>query len=379
MRVRRLLRVMVIVAGVSILALVVWSRTGRQAPKAAADLRLGEVHEVGQDVGRGNLLGIQPYMVPGDYATEARFRGKLDGYLAAARERGLLNAKTVVVFPEFLGLWLVVAGEKRAALEAKTTKDAMARIVLSNLPAFLPPYAKSQARDRLTAALFRMKAQEMARIYQDVFSGLARQYGVSIVAGSIVLPSPRVKQGRLVIGEGPLYNVSVVCGPDGRAQAPVVRKAFPTEDELPFLVPGSVEELPVFETPAGKLGVLICADSWYPEAYARLKRVKVEMIAVPSFGLTDPEGVWDGYSGFPNPADVYGPDVKRIRVGEAWRKYALPGRMAASGARAGVNPFLRGRLWDLPMKGTALAVKGDETQSYPSQNRGSIISVWLGE
>lgn len=32
-----------------------------------------------------------------------------------------------------------------------------------------------------------------------------------------------------------------------------------------------VEDLPVFETPVGKLAVLICADSWFPEQYKALK------------------------------------------------------------------------------------------------------------
>ena len=357
-------------------ALAVWSRTGRRPPEGPTELRLTEIHRVGRDLGKGNLLGIQPYLIPSDYATEARFGAKLEAHLAAARERGLIGPRTVVVFPEFLGTWLVMAGEKRAAMEAKTTKKAMTLVVLSNLPAFLSAYAKTEARDRVTAAIFRMKAQEMARIYQDVFSRLAKEYGVTIVAGSIVLPSPRVEQGKLVIGEGPLYNACVVYGPEGRAQEPVVRKAFPTEEELPFIAPGLVKELPVFETPAGRLGVLICADSWFPEAYARLRQLKVEVIAVPSFGSTDPDLKWEGYSGYPNPADVYGPDVKHITVEEAWRKYALPARMASSGAKAGVNVFLRGKLWDLTVEGTALAVRDGDTESYPKRDGGGIIVVW---
>lgn len=377
MKRHRVLRWLAIALIVLTIALAVWSRTGRRPPEGAVELRLEEVCRVGRDVGAGNLLGVQPYVVPSDYATEARFGGKLEGYLAAARERGLIGPKTVVVFPEFLGSWLVVTGEKRAALEAGSTQEAMLLIAASNLPSYAAAYVRSRAQDRPKAALFRMKAREMARIYHRTFSRLAKQYGVTIVAGSIVLPSPRVEAGRLAIGAGPLYNATVVYAPDGRAQEPVVRKAFPTEDELPFLTPGAVDDLPVFETPAGRLGVLICADSWYPEAYARLKRLKVEVVAVPSFDFTDPEGIWKGYSGFPNPADVFGPDVNHISVGEAWRKYALPGRMASSGAQAGVNVFLRGRLWDLTAKGTALAVRGEETESYPTRDCASLINVWL--
>ena len=36
---------------------------------------------VNYDIGRGNFLGIQPYMVPSDYASAGAFHAKLDGYL----------------------------------------------------------------------------------------------------------------------------------------------------------------------------------------------------------------------------------------------------------------------------------------------------------
>ena len=84
----------------------------------------------------------------------------------------------------------------------------------------------------------------------------------------------------------------------------------------------------------------------------------------------------DPPAGSPN---VYRPDVKHLRVEEAWRKYALPARMASSGAKAGVNVFLRGKLWDLTVEGTALAVREGDTESYPTRDGGGIINVWLPE
>ncbi|HEY63838.1 MAG TPA: hypothetical protein G4O02_04650 [Caldilineae bacterium] len=41
---------------------------------------------------------------------------------------------------------------------------------------------------------------------------------------------------------------------------------------------------PAFDTPAGRLGVLICADSWYPQACEAMRDHSVEMIAVPWAG-----------------------------------------------------------------------------------------------
>ena len=377
MNLRKLIRRLFIAVVVLVAALAVWSRAGRRPPDTAANLNLSEVHSLGRDTGNGNLLGIQPYMLAADYATEARFHQKLDGYLAAAREKGLIGTKTVVVFPEFLGSWLVVTGEKRTVYEARTVKEAATLIALSNLPSFMSAYLGARARDRMTAALFRMKAREMAGIYQRVFSRLAKDYGVTIVAGSILLPSPQVKDGNLLAGDGPLYNTTVVYGPDGRAREPAVRKVFPTKEEQPFVSPGSVDDLPVFETPAGKLGVLICADSWYPEAYRQLGRLGAELIAVPSLGSAKADAVWQGYSGFPNPEDVDPADVGHLSEGEAWAKYALPGRLPESGARAGVNVFLRGRLWDLTLDGLAFAARGNEGATYRGED-GSIVNVWIG-
>mgnify|MGYP000989722614 FL=1 len=73
------------------------------------DLNIQQVISFGADVGRGNLVGIQVDMSPLDYATADTLRARLDGYLAAARAQGWLNERTIVVFPEYLGTWLVAA------------------------------------------------------------------------------------------------------------------------------------------------------------------------------------------------------------------------------------------------------------------------------
>lgn len=44
--------------------------------------------------------------------------------------------------------------------------------------------------DRRSDAHLRMKAEQMASDYQQLFGGLAKEFGVTLVAGSIVLPAP---------------------------------------------------------------------------------------------------------------------------------------------------------------------------------------------
>jgi hypothetical protein len=264
-------------------------------------------------------------------------------------------------------------------IEAPTFRAALAPLVRRHLIPFLRAFFSAREKDRVAAALFRARAGAMARAYQSAFSALARRYGVTVVGGSTVLPSPRVVGGQVVPGGGPLYNASAVFTPDGRAMSPVVHKAFPTEQELPFTAAAPVGELPAFDTPAGRLGVLICADSWYPQAYARLREHGVEWLAVPSSGITREswDEPWPGYNGAPPPPDVDLRDVEDLTEGEAWSKYALAGRMALSGARCGVNVFSRGVLWDMGEMGGQAALVAGSTVFSGARAGAEILNLWL--
>ena len=182
-------------------------------PTTPPNLNLQDIAEHGTESGRGNLLGIQPYMVPSDYASAGTFHAKLVGYLDAAHQRGWLNERTVVVLPEHIGTWLVIAGEKLSVYQAKTIAAGVRVVVLGHVLSFAREFLSARETDRVKASLFRMKAPEMARIYQTVFSSLSQEYVVTIVAGSILLPSPEVRNGELMAGDGQLHNVSVVYGP----------------------------------------------------------------------------------------------------------------------------------------------------------------------
>lgn len=343
------------------------------------DLRLDEIVEYGQNVGRGNLLGVEPYMSAADYASQETFQTRLAGYLSVAAQRGWLGDRTVVVWPEYIAAWLVAAAEKGAVYRAPTLKAAMQSLILSHPLRFARHALAAVERDRIVASLFRMKAAAMATIYQATFGGLARRYSATIVAGSIVLPSPRVRDGQVTASDGPLYNVTAVYRPDGLAHAILVRKAFPIGIELPFTAAAAMAELPAFDTPAGRLGVLICADSWYPAAYDRLREHGVALIAVPSDGMTPQQWAspWRGYDGASAPPDVDPADVGRLTEAQAWRKYALAGRIALAGARHGINVFLRGELWDLAAHGGCATVVDGDLVSEGKGSGAALLNLWL--
>ncbi len=329
----------------------------------------------------GNLLGIQPWLQPSDYANSATLTARLDSYLAHAQKNGLLGDKTIAIFPEYTGTWLIAANEKRSVYSATTSAAAMQTLALSHLPQLAWWLAKAPAvAEKTEWALFTMKGAAAAQAYQRVFGELAQRYQTRIVAGSIVLPEPRLVDGQLTVRPGgTLYNVSALFGPDGHIVPPLVVKVFPIADELKFLSGGPVNELPVFATPAGKLAILICADAWYPATYARLKELGAELLAVPSYSTGN--GVWankwGGYNGGAMPAGVAASDVGSLTEAEAWLKYAMPGRAPAADIKYGLNVFLRGNLWDLGSDGTTIHV------SPAGGGRGEIVAgavltnLWL--
>ena len=232
----------------------------------ASNARELHLADHGRDAGRGNLLGVQPWLTQHDYASGQALCARLESYLRAAAERGWLSTNTLVVLPEYLGTWLAAAGAGGAVVEARRLSDAMRALALRQPLRFLAALARTPERDRLAGSLFRMCAERMAFEYTAMGAALASAHGVTVVAGTILLPAPEVVDGAVRAGRGPVQNVAAVFGPDGRAHPALARKLFPTNEEKPMVTGAPLATLPAFETPAGRLGVLVCADSWHPAA-----------------------------------------------------------------------------------------------------------------
>jgi len=357
---------------------LLWSRSGRCVPSRRTGI-LTHAEETGCPSDRGNLLAVQPWLDASDYCSPETLRAVLETYLHDAARRGWTGPKTIAVFPEYIGTWLVAAGEKRGVFSAARLTSGMALLAAGNLFSLIPRLLASPESDRIAAALFRMKARQMAAGYTRLFGSLAREYGITIAAGSTVLPEPSVRRGCVHAGRGPLRNVAAVFHPDGRADAHLTIKAFPTSDEAAFTSAGMASDLPVYQTPAGRLGVLICADAWYPEPYAALRENGADLLAVAAYVVGDGalDGIWRGYSGADAPRDIDPADVGRITLREAWRKYATLSRATRAGFTAAVTAHLRGRFWDLGSDGSANAVLNGQMLEDSSDGRGTLLNVWL--
>lgn len=270
---------MAIVAALTTYAM--WA-ADRPAGHYLSDLRIKLALDQGTRADRGNLLGIQPELFPTDYQSPERLHRKLAAYFQQAQDQGLLNEKTVVVLPENVGTWLMISGEKDELYQASTVTEAMNWLAASNPLLFARAWLSAKGSDRLNDAHLRMKSTAMAKDYQALFGGLAKEFGVTLVAGSIVLPEPSIRDGQLKSGSGALYNSSVVFGRDGVPLGQPQRQMHPVFDQREVIEGADKHLIGVVDTPAGRLGVLIGSDSWYPDNYRRLDAQGAQLVAVPA-------------------------------------------------------------------------------------------------
>jgi predicted amidohydrolase len=156
-----------------------------------------------------------------------------------------------------LSLWVRGAAEQGARLAVFPEYGAM------ELASLAPDTAGS-----LHGSLESVAA--LAERVDDLHAGLAREYGLLIVAGSLPW---RLDDGRFV-------NRARIFAPNGRRgfQDKLVMTRF--ENEQWHVSPGS--DLTVFNTDIGKLGIAICYDSEFPLIARALCEAGVEILAVPS-------------------------------------------------------------------------------------------------
>ena len=215
----------------------------KSAEKAAAARLVG-----------ATLLVVQPRMEPADWKSADSLVLKLEKVTHELRAHHSWKPNSIFLLPEYIGSWLLGMDEWPLFYSSPSLTLSMALMALHRPVDLFVAWRGTRSSDWFTEALFRMKAMRMAQAYQDVFATLAIRTRAAIIGGSIVLPSPSVVEGKIKIDlAGPLQNVSFMFTPDGRLVPSVVRKIHLTREELPFLKPGKLEELPVFDTPFGKV------------------------------------------------------------------------------------------------------------------------------
>jgi len=116
-------------------------------------------------------------------------------------------------------------------------------------------------------------AQAMPGDAEAFFSALARRHDLWIIPGSLY-------ERR----DGKLFNTTPVINPQGEVIARY-RKIFPFQPYERDIAPG--DEFTVFDVPgAGRFGISICYDMWFPETTRSLACMGAEVILHPTMTNT---------------------------------------------------------------------------------------------
>ena len=331
-------------------AYLAWTRLGRDPEVGPVHAGITSLASLGADRGHGNLLVMQPAMEPGDYTTEPRFAEKIALYFRAAADRGWLGRRTVVVLPEHLARWLVLLGEKRAAARSRHQGAALGLLIASN-PWRILAFARTQPQAGPMAALYHMQAAWVGRVWARTFGQLAKTYDVTIVGGSALLPNPHVvREGESAViapRNGPLMNVGAVFLPSGEIAKTFVRQCNVIAQERAYLRGAFPAHLPVYHTPAGRLGVLLGADARDRACWDVLREKGASLVL--------------------NPASApFAPAPSPWLLQELYEAAFVRG-FAASFERA---------LWDRKEGGRAVLASGQAVYEGADQPGGSLVNLW---
>ena len=173
-------------------------------------------------------------------------------FLRIARTKGA----NLVVFPEYSGLAVgipMLPGWRNALLkEAAASKSGL----LPKLKGFLAGGAANVVRADLQKSLL-MTLEQMPEslidIYVSVFSDLARQYEITLVAGSLYIYDEK---------SAAIRHAAYVFGPDGAVLGRQIQ-VVPDAETLSAAVPG--EGWQPIDTPVGRIGILFGQEALYPE------------------------------------------------------------------------------------------------------------------
>lgn len=187
---------------------------------------------------------------------EEEYLRKFESFVKSAKEKGA----SLIAFPEdsgtpLLGLYrkpLKVI--KEYARPGEGWKNLIIRLI--KLP--------------LVAKTFAIMGPLSRRIFEETFSYLAQKYDIYLMAGTILLPDENNN----------VYNIAYFYDRQGNLLG-CQKKIHLYRTEVVWGLSRG-EEINIFSTEIGKIGIAICMDNGYPEV-ARIMRIKgADIIIDPS-------------------------------------------------------------------------------------------------
>jgi predicted amidohydrolase len=292
----------------------------------------------------GNIVAFQTFLIPINFATTEIYYETLKHYLKKAQDNGFLDSKTLVVFPEHIGSGLVYLNEKRPAFKANSISQSFRYIGFYNYNEYSEFAKKSESENKEIQAIFNLKAESMAKNYQMVFSKLAKEFAVTILAGSIILPNPEIKNNQLEISTGDLYNTSVVFMSNGELAPILVKKISLNSIESKFIKKGDINQERILSVPGWKIAIMIGEDSLFKENYTEINSKQVDAIINPSFSI--------------NPIEMPTSDEQKIlqsyeskETNDIWFYNGANEKIKNTKAIEAIQVFFRGEIFDFDLNG----------------------------
>ncbi|WP_053960016.1 hypothetical protein [Sulfobacillus thermosulfidooxidans] len=191
-----------------------------------------------------DMFAVQPYMDLSDYANVSTFYHKMDLLLQKVSVFRQDDVPALVVFPEDLATFLVLADSLHLIEGTKTMSQAFSRIGQKLWPSLLGTMFRYQTLS-LRQAFFLLNAPKVWRIWHTTMRELARQYHTYIVAGSALLPMNAYgeQSARFHPASKNIFNLSMTLNPLGEV-IHITRKVnlVPTQEDVLDLSPGPLTE-----------------------------------------------------------------------------------------------------------------------------------------
>lgn len=312
------------------------------------------------DVGLVRAFAVGWHMHTSAGASQEAFAAEMNRLVDRMRPSFATDRPNLLVLPEHVALVTMVAGSRGAEARTKTTLvDAFAFLMRGYAAAIDDAsvrYSAPFARSLLLAV-----TDTVWRAYSETFSAIARREHVFIAAGADVADvmetsdpqlvaaygdpdHPERKTAFIPIAEGKPYNQSILFGPDGRILGRTHKvNLVPLEQTFQFS-PGKLEDVKVFDTPAGKLGAAISLDAFTDSYMQRLASLGAEIVVQNDAN----DGPWCGPGGGGRWQPLEWVDSI---LGALDAKYAP--------ARYDVCPMMVGNLFDLQFDGQTTITAAD--------------------
>jgi predicted amidohydrolase len=119
--------------------------------------------------------------------------------------------------------------------------------------------------------------------YLTRYRDLAKELAINIVPGTIIELHKKKNPETPEKEEEELLNVAYFITSTGAIAGRYVKKNLWGAIERDHLTSSALEPHPVFDTPLGRVGLLICWDLAFPEAWRELIAQGAKMVIIPTF------------------------------------------------------------------------------------------------